>query len=207
MNPSVAIAPVPARSGPWTAAAIPDQGGRLALVTGANSGLGLETARALAAHGATVVLACRSPQKAAAARAQLLADLAQQSSASPHGALDCLSLDLADLASVAGAADTLAQRYGRLDLLINNAGVMAPPRTLTRDGFELQFGTNHLGHFALTQALLPLLKGQSDARVVSVTSGAQYFGRIDFDDLQGGPSRLGPHLPAALLGGRQWFLV
>ena len=153
MNPSVAIAPVPARSGPWTAAAIPDQGGRLALVTGANSGLGLETARALAAHGATVVLACRSPQKAAAARAQLLADL--------------------------------AQRYGRLDLLINNAGVMAPPRTLTRDGFELQFGTNHLGHFALTQALLPLLKGQSDARVVSVTSGAQYFGRIDFDDLQG----------------------
>ena len=185
MNPSVAIAPVPARSGPWSAAAIPDQGGRLALVTGANSGLGLETARALAAHGATVVLACRSPQKAAAARAQLLADLAQQSSATTHGALDCLSLDLADLASVAAAADTLAQRYGRLDLLINNAGVMAPPRTLTRDGFELQFGTNHLGHFALTQALLPLLKGQSDARVVSVTSGAQYFGRIDFDDLQG----------------------
>ena len=164
---------------------MPDQGGRLALVTGANSGLGLETARALAAHGATVVLACRSPQKAAAARAQLLTDLAHQSAASPHGALDCLSLDLADLASVAAAADTLAQRYGRLDLLINNAGVMAPPRTLTRDGFELQFGTNHLGHFALTQALLPLLKGQSDARVVSVTSGAQYFGRIDFDDLQG----------------------
>ncbi len=185
MNPTVSIAPAPARSGPWSAAAIPDQGGRLALVTGANSGLGLETARALAAHGATVVLACRSPQKATAARAQLLGDLAHQSSASPHGAIDCLTLDLADLASVAAAADTLAQRYGRLDLLINNAGVMAPPRTLTRDGFELQFGTNHLGHFALTQALLPLLKDQTDARVVNVTSGAQYFGRIDFDDLQG----------------------
>ena len=187
VNPAVPIAPgpAPARSGPWSAAAIPDQAGRLALVTGANSGLGLETARALVAHGATVVLACRSPQKAAVARAQLLADLARQSSASPQGAVDCLSLDLADLASVAAAADTLAQRYGRLDLLINNAGVMAPPRTLTRDGFELQFGTNHLGHFALTQALLPLLQGQKDPRVVSVTSGAQYFGRIDFDDLQG----------------------
>jgi protochlorophyllide reductase len=175
--------PAPARSGPWSAAAIPDQSGRLALVTGANSGLGLETARALAAHGATVVLACRSPQKAAAARAQLLEDLARTAMA--QGALDCLTLDLADLASVAAAADTLEKRYGRLDLLINNAGVMAPPRTLTRDGFELQFGTNHLGHFALTQALLPLFQGQTDPRVVNVTSGAQYFGRIDFDDLQG----------------------
>ena len=177
--------PLPTPADPWTTAAIPDQTGRLILVTGANSGLGLETVRALAARGATVVLACRSPQKAAAARAQLLSDLARQNSAIPHGALDCLPLDLADLASVATAADSVAQSYGRLDLLINNAGVMAPPRTLTRDGFELQFGTNHLGHFALTQALLPLLKGQPDARIVTVTSGTQYFGRIDFDDLQG----------------------
>jgi protochlorophyllide reductase len=157
----------------------------VALVTGANSGLGLETARALAAKGATVVMACRSPRKAEEARAQLLAGLAHHQQDGSQGALDVLSLDLADLASVRVAAATLAERYGRLDLLINNAGVMGPPRTLTRDGFELQFGTNHLGHFALTQLLLPLLYAQEGARVVYVTSGAQYFGRIAFDDLNG----------------------
>jgi protochlorophyllide reductase len=99
--------------------------------------------------------------------------------------VDTLDLDLADLASVHQAAAEVRERYGRLDLLINNAGVMGLPRSLTRDGFERQFGTNHLGHFALTTALLPLLRPQTDARVVTVTSGAQYFGRIDFDDLQG----------------------
>jgi protochlorophyllide reductase len=155
------------------------------LVTGANSGLGLETARSLAVKGATVVMACRSPRKAQEARAQLLAELAHHQQDGPQGALDVLSLDLADLASVRVAAATLAERYGRLDLLINNAGVMGPPRTLTRDGFELQFGTNHLGHFALTQLLLPLLRAQEGARVVYVTSGAQYFGRIAFEDLNG----------------------
>ena len=154
-------------------------------MTGANSGLGLETARALAASGATVVLACRSARKAEEARTQLLRDLAREPRQSPHGGLDVLPLDLADLASVRAAAATLADRYGALDLLINNAGVMAPPRTLTRDGFELQFGTNHLGHFALTHLLLPLLSARQGARVVFVTSGAQYFGRIAFDDLQG----------------------
>ena len=164
---------------PWTAADIPDQSGRVALITGANSGLGLETARALAARGATVVLACRSPQRAAQARHDLLAR------AERCGPIDVLELDLADLASVATAAATMADRYGRLDLLINNAGVMGLPRTLTRDGFELQFGINHLGHFAFTLALLPLLRDRDGARVVTVTSGAQYFGRIDFDDLQG----------------------
>ena len=163
----------------WTADAIPDQSGRIALVTGANSGLGLETTRALAARGATVVLACRSLAKAHKAREELL------TTAASTGAIDVLLLDLADLASVAAAARTVCERYGRLDLLINNAGVMAPPRTLTRDGFELQFGTNHLGHFALSLALLPLLRDQPGARVVTVTSGAQYFGRIAFDDLQG----------------------
>jgi protochlorophyllide reductase len=164
---------------PWTAADIPDQSGRLALITGASSGLGLETARALLARGATVILGCRSRAKAEQAKNALLA------ASREGGAVDTLDLDLADLASVRQAAADLAERYGRLDLLINNAGVMGLPRSLTRDGFEQQFGTNHLGHFALTTALLPLLRPQADARVVTVTSGAQYFGRIDFDDLQG----------------------
>ena len=162
----------------WTTASIPDLSGRLALVTGASSGLGLETCRALAAHGATVLMACRSLQRGEAARQALLPDL-------NGGALDLLDLDLADLASVRRAAAEVGERYGRLDLLINNAGVMAPPRTLSRDGFELQFATNHLGHFMLTLLLLPLLRQSPAARVVHVTSGAQYFGRIAFDDLQG----------------------
>jgi protochlorophyllide reductase len=132
-----------------------------------------------------VVLGCRSPRKAEEARSQLLDDLARHQQEGPLGALDLLPLDLADLANVRSAAAALVERYGRLDLLINNAGVMGPPRTLTRDGFELQFGTNHLGHFALTLLLLPLLNNQPGARVVFVTSGAQYFGRIAFDDLHG----------------------
>ena len=163
---------------PWTAADIPDQSGRLALITGASSGLGLETARALVRRGATVVLGCRSRQRSEQARTCLLADVA-------GGAIDLLDLDLADLASVRAAARDLADRYGRLDLLINNAGVMGLPRSLTSDGFEMQFGVNHLGHFALTMALLPLLRACPASRVVTVTSGAQYFGRIAFDDLQG----------------------
>jgi protochlorophyllide reductase len=162
---------------PWTAADIPDQSGRLALITGASSGLGLETARALLARGATVILGCRSRERAERARSELLP--------TATGAIDLLDLDLADLAAVQRAARELADRYGRLDLLINNAGVMGLPRSLTRDGFERQFGINHLGHFALTCALLPLLRGREGARVVTVTSGAQYFGRISFDDLQG----------------------
>ncbi len=162
---------------PWTLADIPDQSGRIALITGANSGLGLESARALSARGATVVLACRSRQKGAEARTALLPTAA--------AGLEVLELDLADLASVRTAARWMADQYGRLDLLLNNAGVMGTPRTRTRDGFELQFGTNHLGHFALTTALLPLLDERPGARVVTVTSGAQYFGRIAFDDLMG----------------------
>jgi protochlorophyllide reductase len=161
----------------WTIADIPDQSGRIALITGANSGLGLESARALAGHGATVVLACRSRRKGEAARDELLP--------AATGGLEVLELNLADLASVRTAARWMADQYGRLDILLNNAGVVGTPRRLTHDGFELQFGTNHLGHFALTQALLPLLEGRPGARVVTVTSGAQYFGRIAFDDLQG----------------------
>jgi protochlorophyllide reductase len=169
------ISPFPQR---WTADAMPAQQGRVALITGANSGLGLESARALAAAGATVVLACRSLAKAETARKELLAGAA-------GGALDVLELDLADLESVQAGAAQLQERYGRLDLLLANAGVMAPPRLRTRQGFELQFGVNHLGHYLLTRLLLPLLQAQAGARVVHVTSGAQYFGKLNFADLNG----------------------
>ena len=158
----------------WTAEDIPSQEGRLALVTGANSGLGLATIQALAARQATVILACRSSRKAEAAQQQL-----QDQGLSR---LELLELDLADLSSVQRAAESVRDRYGHLDLLINNAGVMAPPRRTTVQGHELQFGVNHLGHQALTQALLPLMEHRPDARVVTVTSGAQYFGRIHWDD-------------------------
>ena len=162
----------------WTVADIPDQRGRVALVTGANSGLGLETARALQAKGAMVLMACRSHQKGDAARQLLL-----QTGSS--GSLDVLDLDLADLCSVQRCIETVTNRYGHLDLLINNAGVMAPPRMVSRQGLELQLATNHLAHQALTTGLLPLMHGQTDARVVTVTSGAQHFGRISWDDPNG----------------------
>ena len=159
----------------WSADDIPSLEGRIALVTGANSGLGLESVRALAKRGATVILACRSAQRADATKTQLLEEGCTR--------LDCLDLDLADLNSVQRAAETVTKRYGALDLLLNNAGVMAPPRTLTSQGHELQFGVNHLGHMALTQKLLPLMQDRPDPRVVTVTSGAQYFGKIRWDDL------------------------
>ena len=159
----------------WTCADIPDQSGRTALITGANSGLGLESVRALAQRGARVVLACRSLAKAEATCRELAAD--------GGGELIPLELNLADLASVRHGAEQVAERCGAIDLLINNAGVMAPPRQLSAQGFELQFAVNHLGHFALTQQLLPLLR--PGARVVHVSSGASYFGRIAFHDLQG----------------------
>lgn len=155
---------------------MPDQSGKVALITGANSGLGLETARALLQRGATVLLACRSRARAEAARQALWTSGAS---------VDAIDLDLSSLASVAAAAERIAADYGRLDLLINNAGVMAPPRTLSSDGLELQFAVNHLGHHLLTCRLLPLMQAQADPRIVMVTSGAQYFGRLAFDDLQG----------------------
>jgi NAD(P)-dependent dehydrogenase (short-subunit alcohol dehydrogenase family) len=156
----------------WTTAEIPDQSGRVAMITGANSGLGLATARALATAGATVLLACRDVAKAEQARASL-------------PAARVVALDLAALDSVRECASTVKDQYDRLDLLILNAGVMAPPRRLTKDGFESQIGTNHLGHFALTGLLLELLLAAPAPRVVTVSSGAHYIGRIDFDDLHG----------------------
>ena len=133
----------------WTMQDVPDQSGRVALVTGANSGLGWHTARGLAQAGATVIMACRNPQKAETAMAELQQQL-------PEAQLEFLRLDLASLASVESAAEELRQRHRQLDLLINNAGIMAVPYAQTEDGFEIQIGTNHFGHYALTGVGLPL---------------------------------------------------
>ncbi len=139
---------------------VPDQHGRIVVVTGANSGLGLRSAEALAAAGARVVLACRNPQKAADA-------LAAVTALATGPAPETLQLDLADLDSVQRAATELAERVDHVDVLMNNAGVMAVPYNRTAQGYELQFGTNHLGHFALTGQLLPLLLAAPAPRVVA----------------------------------------
>jgi len=159
----------------WSAADIPDQAGRRAIVTGANSGIGLVAARELARHGAAVVLACRNQAKGEAALAEVRA-------AAPEGDVTLATLDLADLASVRAFA---AAQTAPLDLLVNNAGLMAPPRRTTKDGFELQLGTNHLGHFALTGLLLDRLRAGDAPRVVTLSSGAHRMGKIAFDNLQG----------------------
>ncbi|MEU4838067.1 oxidoreductase [Nocardia testacea] len=158
----------------WTEADIPDLGGRIAVVTGANTGLGFETARALAEHGATVVLACRDPDRAAAAADRITA-------AAPLARIDRVPLDLASLGSVRTAAELIRDRYSHLDLLINNAGVTGLTG-VTEDGFEAQFGINHLGHFALTGLLLDRLVAAPAARVVTVSSIGHRFGRIDAAD-------------------------
>jgi NAD(P)-dependent dehydrogenase (short-subunit alcohol dehydrogenase family) len=162
----------------WTARDIPAQAGRVAVVTGASSGLGLVTARELARAGARVVMASRDPERGEAACAAVRA-------AVPAADLDLRRLDLASLSSVRELASELRAAYPAIDLLVNNAGVMAIPRRLTADGFEQQFGTNHLGHFALTGLLLPALLGRAGSRIVTVSSGAHKTGRIDFDDLMG----------------------
>ncbi|MGX1883812.1 oxidoreductase [Streptomyces sp. NPDC055287] len=158
----------------WKASDIPDQSGRTAVVTGANSGIGLVTARALARRGARVVLACRSEQRGEEAAARITREV-------PHAVVEFAPLDLADLASIRHFASGYA--YDRLDLLINNAGVMALPYGQTADGFETQFGVNHLGHFALTGLLLPHLLQTPGARVVSVSSGLHALSNIDIGDL------------------------
>ena len=160
----------------WTYANIPDQTGRTALVTGANTGIGLETARMLALKGANVLLACRNLEKGRAAVEGI-------QSARPRGSATLAALDLSDLDAVAAFAETFASSHERLDLLIANAGVMVPPFGRTKQGFELQLGTNHLGHFALVGRLLPLVLRTDGARIVVVSSAAQNIGRIDRDDL------------------------
>jgi len=157
---------------------VPDQTGRTAVVTGANSGLGKQTAIRLAQAGATVVMACRNPDKAAAA----LDDVRQ---AAPGADVSTLALDLASLASVREAAEAIRADHDQLDLLVNNAGVMAIPRQLTEDGFETQLGTNHLGHFALTGLLIDRITATPHSRVVNVSSTAHKMGRMRFDDLMG----------------------
>jgi NAD(P)-dependent dehydrogenase (short-subunit alcohol dehydrogenase family) len=161
----------------WTEKDIPPLAGRTAVVTGANSGLGFHTTSQLAAHGANVVMASRDTAKASAAADEIR----RQAS---DAKLEVAELDLANLESVRRFADTYTASHEGLDILINNAGVMAIPHRRTADGFEMQLGTNHLGHFALTGLLLPSLLARPDARVVTVSSGAARTGRINFDDLQ-----------------------
>ncbi|WP_189250298.1 oxidoreductase [Streptosporangium pseudovulgare] len=161
-------------SRPWTFQAIPDQTGRVAVVTGANSGIGYVTARELARHGAHVVLACRDPGRGQAALARMRDELS-----GAH--LELRRLDLGSLASIRDFA--AGWDYGRLDLLVNNAGVAMVPYARTTDGFESQFGINHLGTFALTGLLLPHLLAAPDPRVVTVSSEGQRFARFDLENL------------------------
>ena len=162
----------------WTEKDVPDESGRVAIVTGSNTGLGYDTARVLAARGARVVMAVRDTAKGDAAAARIR-KLSKGAEVTVH------ALDLGSLASVRAAAAELAAAHPRIDLLINNAGVMYPPKQNTADGFELQFGTNHLGHFALTGLLLKNLLGVDGSRVVAVASIAHNIrAKIDFADLQ-----------------------
>lgn len=162
----------------WDADRVPDQSGRTAVVTGANSGLGFETSRALAAADAHVVLACRSLDRGRDAVARIREE-------TPDASLELLELDLADLASVRSFAERFGRRHETLDTLVNNAGIMAIPRRETADGFEMQFGVNHLGHFALTGLLTDPLLAADASRVVSVSSGAHAQGKMRFGDLHG----------------------
>ena len=163
----------------WSAADIPDQHGRTAVVTGANGGLGLETARQLAAKGAHVVMAVRNQKKAAAAVDEIRASV-------PDAALELVALDLASQASVRAAAEQIVAAHKGIDLLINNAGVMGIPEAKTVDGFEMQLGVDHLGHWSLTALLLPALLRTPGARIVTVTSTAHHMGRAI--------NRANPHL-------------
>jgi NAD(P)-dependent dehydrogenase (short-subunit alcohol dehydrogenase family) len=157
---------------------LPDQTGRLIVITGANSGTGKEAARRLAAAGARVIMAVRTPEKGEAARTEILQDI-------PDASLEVRRIDLSELATVHAFADSLIEEGRPVDTLINNAGVMAPPKRMTTsDGFELQFGSNFLGPFALTNRLLPLILESEHPRVTTMTSGVANAGKIHFDDLQ-----------------------
>lgn len=161
----------------WRVEQVPAQPGSVAVVTGANSGVGYETALALAKKGVRVVLACRNPEKAAAAKSRILA-------ACSTASIESRALDVSSLRSAREFAAHLRTRYDQLNLLINNAGIMMPPYAVSEDGFESQLATNYLGHFALTGLLLPLLTATPGSRVVTVSSLSYKWAGIDFDDLQ-----------------------
>ena len=162
----------------WKAEHTQNQDGKIAVVTGSNSGIGYHMALTLADKGAQVILACRNEEKAEVAKAKML-------KTSPDANITVQCLDLADLASVKNFANQMKQSHKHLDILINNAGVMIPPKSVTKDGFELQIGTNHFGHFALTSHLLPLLSAAQAPRIVTLSSIAHWSGRIDFEDING----------------------
>ncbi|MFD1873450.1 oxidoreductase [Hymenobacter bucti] len=161
----------------WSLAQVPPQPGRVAVVTGANNGLGYETALALASKDVVVILACRDASKAEAAKSRIVR-------ACPSAQVSCLPLDVSSLRSVREFAKQFCQQHDRLDLLLNNAGVMMPPYRVTENGFENQLATNYLGHFALTGRLLPRLTATPGSRVVSVSSLSYKWAELDFDDLQ-----------------------
>lgn len=160
----------------WTPEQVPDLSGKVAVVTGANRGIGLETARELARKGARTVLACRSADRGEGAIGELRAEI-------PGAEVDLMMLDLGSLESIERFARDFRRGHSRLDVLVNNAGIMAVPYSQTEDGFESQMGTNHLGHFALTGRLLDLLLTTAGARVVTVSSVGHRGGRMDFDNL------------------------
>jgi NAD(P)-dependent dehydrogenase (short-subunit alcohol dehydrogenase family) len=162
----------------WTQQDIPDLSGKVAVVTGANSGLGFESTKELASHGATVVMAVRNIEKGKKAEADILKEV-------PDATLDLMKLDNADLSSVHAFAGAFKEKYDRLDILLNNAGVMAIPRQETADGFEMQLGVNHLAHFALTGLLLDVITNTLGARIHNVSSSAAFNGQINFADLMG----------------------
>lgn len=163
----------------WNVDNIPRQDNKIVVITGANSGIGSQAARVLAAKGAKVIMACRNEKKARRAAKRILRKYASAD-------LEIMHLDLASQESIRKFTDEFRIRFGRLDILINNAGVMAAPHRLTEDGFEWQFGINHLGHFALTGSLIDLLISNVGSRVVTVTSIAHLRGKIHFEDLSGG---------------------
>ena len=172
---SLRAGPVPLR---WTDANIPDQTRRTVLVTGANSGLGFLTSLKLAQHGAHVIMTARDLRKGRDAQGRIEA-------AGPKGSVELRQLDLADLSQVKAFADRLLAEGTPVDVLVNNAGIMMPPRTLTAQGWELQFGVNHLAHFALTGLLLPRIRQSGEGRIVTISSDLHKRGRIHFDDLTG----------------------
>ena len=166
----------------WDAQMMGDQSGKVAIVTGSNTGIGFHMARALASKGAMVIMACRDPEKAGVAMRRIRDEF-------PDSEVSTSELDLADLSSVRSFSEGFSSDAEGLDILINNAGVMIPPKSRTKDGFELQFGTNHLGHFALTGLLMPILEKTEGSRVVTVSSIAHKPGVIDFEDLHGDRKR------------------